>query len=266
MSFYGTSFSFDGVSCEEFGLMLYDVDGTSQGNSKYATQDIIEDRLPQRSQSLFYGTNYKDGLNFTLVFGADAYAAQRMEPVDRWEMQKISAWLTDHNEYKWLVIDQEDMQKVRYHCILTGLEVLDLAGNKWAFKCEVHCDSPYGYLLPKTFEYNVDGIEEVVLQSDSSSNSFYYPDVTIELNDSSDFTIENSDDPSGAFELSDLTQTNDTITIKGSSGVMVGESGLNLYQNCNFKFPRLKRGDNHLTLMGNGTVKFTCEFPVMIGG
>lgn len=266
MSFYGTSFSFDGVSCEEFGLMLYDVDGTSQGNSKYSTQQISEDRLPQRGQSLFYGTNYKNGLEFTLVFGADEHAAREGEPIDRWEMQKISSWLTDHNEYKWLVIDQEDMQKVRYHCIITDLEVLDLVGNKWAFKCNVHCDSPYGYLLPQTFTYEVDGEEEVVLRSWSSSNSLYYPMVTIELDDSSDFSIANSDVGGEPFELSGLTQTSDTITIDGASGVMTGESGLNLYQHCNFKFPRLKRGDNHLTLTGVGTATFTCEFPVMIGG
>ena len=68
MSFYGSSFSFDGVSCEEYGLMLYDFDNTTQENSKFASIDILEDRVYQRPRSLFYGTTYKDPLEFKLVF------------------------------------------------------------------------------------------------------------------------------------------------------------------------------------------------------
>ena len=40
----------------------------------------------------------------------------------------------------------------------------------------------------------------------------------------------------------------------------------NLYPYCNFKFPRLVRGDNHVKITGKVKITFTCECPVMVGG
>lgn len=267
MSFYGSSFSFDGISCEEYGLMLYDFDTHTQGDSKYAAgMKIMEDRLPMRSRSLFYGAYYEDPLEFTLIFGADEDAAANDIPIDRQDMEAIGSWLTGHNEYKWLVIDQPDMEGLRYRCLITDLETIEVAMCKWAFQCKVHCDSPYAYTLPKQFRYIVDGELNVVLHSRSSVNDVYYPDVVISLDGCDTFRITNLSDNHRSAEFSGLTQTSDTITVSGNTGVVAAESGLNMYQNFNFVFPRLVRGDNHLKITGTGAISFICSFPVNIGG
>lgn len=267
MSFYGSSFSFDGVSCEEYGLMLYDFGTNTQGDSKYAAgMKITEDRLPMRNRSLFYGAHYDSPIEFTLVFGADEETAANNIPIDRQDMEVIGSWLTGHNEYKWLVIDQPDMEGIRYRCILTDLETIEVAMCKWAFRCKVHCDSPYGYTAPMSFSYNVNGETEVILHSRSSINTHYYPEVTIALNGSRNFAITNLSDGGRTYRLEGLPQTSDVISICGDTGVISAQSGLNIYPFFNFMFPRLVRGDNKLLITGKGTVTFTCSFPVNVGG
>lgn len=184
MSFYGSSFSFDGVSCEEYGLMLYDFGSTTHGNSEYASMEIHEDRIPGRTRSLFYGTSYETPLEFKLVFGANEDSVAHDEPIDRYEMQAISSWLTGHKEYKWLVIDEADMTDYRYRCIITDLKTIEVGMYKWAFECIVHCDSPYAYMTPTTFTYEVFGSKDVTLYNPSSINGLYCPTITYQANPS----------------------------------------------------------------------------------
>lgn len=437
MSFYGSSFSFDGVSCEEYGLMLYDFGSTTHGNSEYAKVDIKEDRMPGRTRSLFYGTSYEDPLEFKLVFGAMEDVVNNDEPIDRPEMEVVAGWLTGHNEYKWLMIDELGLDSIRYRCIITDLKTIEVDMYKWAFECTVHCDSPYGYTLPEQFTYQVNGSTDVVLHSRSSTNSATYPIVSIRnepyptynftipngrmigdvngdgiidskdsdmlmqhviqaitlsgddlvcantnndefvnINDSSEivdyingrislhdfsndiygnwiwddalngFTVDIALEAAyGALQgvvllnssslswkpkifchngflkiVTDMPPINDVsasivfintgntdacvvvstvdefnrycalsnwsitnhshrdettilrnahggeLTLNGNTGILSSSSGVNNYNNFNFVFPRLVRGKNQLTITGNGTVTFTCEFPVNVGG
>lgn len=266
MSFYGSSFSFDGVSCEEFGLMLYDFDNTKQGNSKFAKIKLHEDRVYHMPRSIFYGTSCDDGLEFNLVFGADEYSASHHIPMDRQDLEVISSWLTGHNSYKWLTIDQPDMNGIRYRCIITDLEVLEIGFDQWAFSCTVHCDSPFAYTLPMEFSYDIDGSLDIVLHSRSSSNDVYFPNVSISLNNGGGIQIINHSLGESTFQLSGVPSSVGNISVDGRCGIVRCAADVNLYPYFNFTFPKLKRGDNLMTITGSGNVKFTCEFPVSVGG
>ena len=266
MSFYGSSFSFDGVSCEEYGLMLYDFDNTTQGNSKFADIEVYEDRVYQRPRSFFYGASYKDPLEFKLVFGANEYAAAQNEPIDRQDMEVIGSWLTGHDAYKWMSIDQPDMAGIRYRCMITDLEVLEVGFDKWAFICTVHCDSPYAYTLPMEYSYTLSGTTNIVLHSRSSVNTPYCPQIAVTLTSGGNFSIMNHTLNDLTTTLSEVPASAGQILIDGERGIVTCDAGLNLYPNFNFTFPKLKRGDNSLTITGTGNIKFTCEFPVNVGG
>ena len=265
MSFYGSSFSFDGISCEDFGLMLYDFNNTSQGDSKFAKVKIHEDRPYQRMRSIFYGVTYDDPLEFDLIFGVNEVSANQHSPIDRQEMEVIGSWLTGHNSYKWLVIDQPDMAGIRYRCIITDLKMIEFAGDKWAFQCTAHCDSPYGYTIPMEYRYIINRTSDVILKSRSSINLPYFPNVEIVLRNSPDFSIYHKETDT-TFTLEDLPQPSETVYVNVETGILTSKSGLNIYPYFNFVFPQLVRGENHLTFTGNATVTFTCEFPVNIGG
>jgi hypothetical protein len=56
MAFYGYSFTYNGVSCDEYNLMLYDVGGEGQDNGQFITREPVEERLARNYQPLYYGS------------------------------------------------------------------------------------------------------------------------------------------------------------------------------------------------------------------
>lgn len=268
MSFYGTEFIFDGTSSYEYGLCLYyQIDNATQSDTAFASNvKMMEDRPARRASSYCYGGSMEDSLEFKLVFGVTETRKEAMGPFDRWETQKIASWLTGHRDYKWLQIVQEDLTAVRYRCYITDLKAVEIGSMHWGFECTVTCDSPYGYLTPQEFIYEVDGSATVVLHSRSSANDPYFPTLTIQPGSGQSYSVKNLTDSNREFSLNEIPTGCGTITLDGDHGVLSCVSGQNLYPYCNFKFPRLLRGDNELILTGSGTYTFVCEFPVNIGG
>ena len=152
MAFEGCEFSFDGIPSHDFGLVVYNFDSYSQDStfSYPSAGKILSDRIPNHNASFFYTLEFDSVAEFTLVFGANPKSYDERDPLDRWELEQIASWLTGHKNYKWLVIDQDDMHSFRYRCIISELEVIALGGEQWAYQCRVTCDSPYGYTYPET--------------------------------------------------------------------------------------------------------------------
>lgn len=268
MSFYGTEFIFDGTSSYEYGLCLYyQIDNATQDSTTFASNiKMIEDRPVRRSSSYCYGGSMEDSLEFQLVFGVTEERKASHGQYNHWEMQKIASWLTGHREYKWLYIVQDDLNTVRYRCYITDLKSIEVSSMHWGFECTVHCDSPFGYLRPQTFTYEVDGTATVTLYSRSSMNDPYFPSLLIQQAGGTAFSIKNVTDSNREFRLNDIPTSAGNIKIDGSHGVLSCADDINLYPYCNFKFPRLLRRDNQLILTGSGIYTFTCEFPVNVGG
>ena len=272
MSFYGTSMIFDGIACEEMGLVLYDFDKFEQENTKFSSNlSIQEDRIEGRYRSLFYGGTINEPLTFTMVLCANEDRVYRNEPFDRWDLQKISSWLTGHISYKWLSIVQPDMEQIRYRCIITDLEAVEVAGNKWGFSCKVTCDSPFAYMTPRLIEYSVDDTLETEIFSESTYNGFYYPKIRITGYSGGNLSIAIINNIEFyTFEFKGLPAGMGDLFIDGENGIVTAASGLNPYEyiqyTSGFHFPRLARGTNQLTLSGSGEYSFECEWPVNVGG
>mgnify|MGYP004665687915 FL=1 len=181
-------------------------------------------------------------------------------------MQKIASWLTGHRGYRWLEIVQGDLAHVRYRCCITDLQAVEISGRHWGFSCKVTCDSPYGYLAPENFSYTVNNTATVTLHSRSSINDPYFPVIQIQQSGVTDFSIKNVTDNNREFKLTGIPTGSGNILLDSDHGVLTCAAGLNLYPYCNFKFPRLLRGDNELILAGTGTYTLTCAFPVNVGG
>lgn len=275
MGFYGNHFSFNGIPCEEFGLSIYDIGGTSQGNSGQiaSTGEIIEDWIPTKSKSFFYGIKQNTPLSFKMIFGVDPELNQQngfptMEDfLDRWEIARISNWLTGHSDNrKWLEIEQPDMETVRFFCTITDLEIITHGWYPWAFSCTVTCDSPYGYMFPKIYKYTCSELNDVSLYNKSLVNEFYYPKMEIVPKDDGDVSIINESDGNRSFVLKNISENLGTITVDNEREIIKTSDGRNIYDNFNFNFFRLKPGTNKLALSGSFELKICCEFPVNVGG
>jgi len=267
MAFWGNYFVYDGIPCTEYGLRLYEVNGVAPGNKSFSIpSDISEDRILRRYKSFFYGVSHNKPLTFNMVFGADQSIANRGEYFDAWDLEVISAWLSPIDGYKWLEIEQSDMEHVRFKCRITKLSVVELGNLPIAFSCDVVCDSPFAYRYPISYSYEIDGETEFIIQNLSSYRGEYFPKIKITFENSNFVQIINYSDNENVFEFSELPSENLEVEIDNENGIITNNENLNLYPYFNFNFLKLVRGDNRLKIVGKCVVEIICEFPVSVGG
>lgn len=270
MAFWGHTFIFDDIPCSDFGLMVYHFGSTGQDDVLFQSGSIIEDRVPGRYDSLLYGLEQNQALEYTLVFGANLASIDRNESIDRYEVEAIASWLTGHQTRKWLTIVQDDMESFRYKCLITELKLITYGDMPWAFSCKVNCDSPFAYTFPEETTFTISGIETVNFFNRSTYNGYYYPKLEITMgNDWTALQIENLSDGNRMFQFSDIPLgelNNNKIYVDNKNMIITNDRDLNFYKYFNMNFLRLVRGDNQLKIRGRATIKFICEFPVNVGG
>lgn len=268
MSFTGTSITFNGIPSDDFGLILYaKIDNATQKVTSFASPlDIQEDRPLRKYRPYCYGGGHKDVLNFTLVLGCNEERAYTRSFFDAFDRERIAGWLTGFQDYRWLTIQQDDLQHVRYYCRITDLEAIEVGGHCVGFEAAVQCDSAYAYMRPKTTTITVSGTKELIFHNRSSMNEPYLPKLEITLSAGNSISIVNASDGGREFAFRELPASVGKITVDNERMIMTDSNGTNLYSCWNKKTFRLQRGDNNLTITGNGTVSILTEFPVNVGG
>ena len=271
MAFNTCAFQYDGVSCEEYGLMYYEIAGNSQSNGVInGGFSPVSDHVSRRLTPIHYGVEKSDHMEFDMIFGS-------LEALDRSDIEEIAKWLVGRNQYAPLVICQEDMYGLRYNAIISDMEIIDVAGIPYAFSAHVTCDSPYAYTEPISYVYACNGTRAVMFNNLSNVPEMYAPDIRIELQSGSDFKMENKA-TGEIFSLELNGENTDDITeyIGGESKVLkyegnIGAKKINLYR-CmklngkpHFVFPRFVQGNNILTVTGNCVLHIDSEFPMSIG-
>lgn len=270
MAFWGKSFVFNDVPCDDFDLMLYDVGSTTQSTGNFAsTVSVVEETLPSRWKPYLYGVKYDKKLEFTIVFGVNERRLDREKFLDRYELENIAYWLTGHEKYLWLEVEQDDLDYVRYRCIISGLEIVEYGNIPWALKATVTCDSPYAYMYPQAYEYKINGTSSkpqiISFYNESGHNGLYMPKVEIEQKGGT-FSITNVTDNNRKFEFKNVPTSVTKISVDNDLGIISNNQSLNLYPYFNFRFFRLVKGENILKIVGNGTLRLICEFPANVGG
>ena len=270
MGFIAKRFSYNRVPCEEFGLRIFDIDGNDNEATPFASAGELQtDVIPSRGRVFLYGRTYENPLEFNLVFGLDPLMLKMHEHLDRYEMDAIANWLTGSNQYQWLEVEQPDLEIIRYRCVFSELEPIQLSWLPWAFTAKVTCDSPYGYMFPQNFHYPCNGTTSIGLISRSTINRLYYPKMKIQLNGSNTISIVNKSCNNEEMKFTGLPQNYFlTISVDGEFGKIESSdsSYSNLYKYFNFNWLPLKKGMNKLEVKGNCILDFICEFPVNYGG
>lgn len=266
MAFFGKAFIFDSVPCEAYDLMMYNIGSEKQGGGGFASIPTIEEEaVGKKWKPYFYGVRFESKLEIEMVFGVNQRRLDDEKYLDRYELSEIASWLTGHEEYKWLDIEQEDMTHVRYHVICQGLSIVDYEMIPMALKATFICDCPYGYLRDEEYTYTVNGTSNISLFNKSSVNGYYMPNLEITQTGGT-FSITNVTDGNRVFSFTSYPASVSKIYVDNEHGIITNNQDLNLYPYFNYKFFRLKRGMNQLTVAGNGTLKIKCSFPVNTGG
>lgn len=260
--FNAHEFTFAGVSCLQYGLMIYDIGNNTQSAVSFGnTANIVEARTVNRIRPIHYGVNYhEDPLEFTLVFGSQ-------EPLDRFEMEAISMWLTGHQQYQWLSIDQPDLDHVQFRCLCTELTPIFNGWLPVAFEAHFRCDCPYayGHIFQKTYEIN--GETDIVFRNEGSAREYLRPTLTIiTASGTTEFSIVNHSDGDRELAFTDLPAASSTIQMDNENGIVTELTGVDMYSRFNLNFFRLLPGDNSLTVTGNGEIVISGRFLHNVGG
>lgn len=260
--FNSYEFSFDGESSRMYGLMLFDFSDTTQEDVSFGNKgSIIEQRTIGRIQPLHFGVDYhQEPLQFTLVFGSYA-------PLDRYSLEDVSLWLTGHQQYRWLSIDQPDLDTVQFRCLVTELKPITHGWLPHAFQATIMCDCPYAYGYPFSYQYTIAGETDIVFNNESTTRAYLKPDLRFQNNTKSNvLTIVNHSDDDRKFELSTVPSLAD-ISVDNHNGIIVDNAySSNLYDGFNLHFFRLVRGDNHMTVTGNGTLTISGRLLYNVAG
>lgn len=234
-----------------YGLMIYDFNGNGQGNVSFGNQaSIVETRTNLRVPPLHFGVNYNQNpLEFKLVFGAE-------NPLDRYELENISMWLTGHQQYQWLSIDQPDLEWVQFRCLITKLTPLAHGWLPVAFEANVVCDCPYAYGYPFEKQYTINGETKILFRNNSTVREYVKPHISFRpASGTSKLSIVNRNDWDREFLLSGIPASVSNVEIDNLNGIIQDTtSQSNLYGGFNLNFFRLVHGDNNLVVTGNGTL------------
>lgn len=261
--FNAYEFSFAGESSLMYGLMVYDFDGKGQSDVSFGNKaDIIESRTNNRVQPIHFGVNYHTKpLEFKLVFGSD-------RALDRYELENISFWLTGHQNYQWLSIDQPDLERVQFKCLITQLTPLSHGWLPVAFEATIVCDCPYAYGFPFEKQYTIDGSTNILFRNESSVREFIKPVFTfIPAAGTNTLTIINHNDNDRVFELDGLPSSGICVVVDNQNGIIQEKNfGYNLYDGFNLNFFRFVHGDNNIEVAGNGTLTISGRFLYNVAG
>lgn len=265
MSFYASSFIFDGTPSEFFGMMIYDLDGHKQEDGTLGGHiKINEDRLSTRFSPLHYGTTQNEPMEFKLVFGVE----EQRNSMDRFDLMAVSWWLMGHDQYKWLSICQPDLAGIRYKCFITELVPITVGGLHVAFEATITCDGPYAYHIPILDLIECTGSQEYLLRSPCNIQGLsYLPKIELDIRTGSDkLSILNTSSGDTAFTITGLEQYAPlTIQIDCANGTFTADKDIDLYSCSNLEFPTLIGGDNHITVIGNVAVSIFNEAPMNTG-
>lgn len=260
MSFYGTSFIFDGIPCEEFGLMLYDLDSHEQEDGTIGTSvNISEDRLWGNPIPIHYGTSENEALTIKLI----CVVPENNKRLTRFDIAKVAGWLKTPS-YRILKIVQPDMDMYFYKCIFTELVPIKIGLETIGIEATALCDGPYAYMASGQLESTCNGTSSILIRNHSNVNRYCYPKVVLSTN-GGNVSIINETDNNREMKIENLPLKDFVIDIDGNTGIIKAQDDTNMYQYFNFNFPRLLRGDNKLKLSGNFTMTVNCEFLMDIG-
>lgn len=254
-------FTFGGIPASTFGMFVCDIGSKKHGDNTFGNKaNIVETRIANRIKPLHFGVRYNDNpLEFSLIFGAE-------QEMDRYQLQEVAKWLTGYQEYQWLTIDQPDMEKVQFRCLIQSLTPISIGWIPYSFEAKILCDCPYGYSYPFKEEIELTGTRDYLLYNDSTIRERLCPQLKIELQeDCTNFSITNNT-TGETLSFANLPTGGLAILIDNENQTVVEVQGrYNLYPYFNFQFFELESGDNALTFEGIGKVTITGRYLYNVG-
>lgn len=266
MSFYGSSFVFDGVASELYDLRIFEFEPSNPASSPVAGDASINEQwLYRREKPYFYGRYYETPLEFDFTIGSFSY-------IDGATRHAIESWLLGRATYLPLRIVQDDIYDIVFNAIITLSTHLYVGNLNYALTLHARCDRPWGLYYPPTLTklYNAGGMaDSFTYFNDSAYEGYNKPVISFTMDSSASsvnyFSIINTSDNNREFRFDGLDPF-EVITVDNDRGIITSNGSSLRMEKFNKKFFRLVQGVNNLTLSGYITnLTIDAVFPKGVG-
>jgi len=262
--FYAKNFIFDGITSEQMGLSLGELNGSGEATTSGGSDiEILSEKIFRKPVPYLYGVEQKPVLEFPLSVYSET-------EITAGGYSRISGVLFGQQSYKKLRIIQDDMSDVYFNCFLRSPQIIRIGNIIRGITFTVTCDAPWGWREPKTVSYNLQSLYPTSTLSDlqfysiptlynDSANSYYTYPTNLAL------TLRSSGGTAHIMNVSDNSRRSTfTFTYPGNQTVYTFPITLNCELQTlsapyvdfplnyfNRKWLRLLKGKNILEITGN---------------
>ena len=216
MAIFGSSFTYNGISSDDYGIILCAVtqlDSIPMGLKREVIKGEITSNRPVAN---WYNAKYSDTLSFEITITKPEDRAFSRE-----EVRDINAWLTGPRTPTLLFFEDEAFDPINYYGIFT--DVTDTYGSGIIMLTYTFtADSPYGWSNEREFKCTSSSASsttkfEIINDTDELTD-FVYPLFEIKSTPGTKITIENTSEISAdlkscVFSFTFPTKLDSTLPI-----------------------------------------------------
>lgn len=216
MAIFGQSFTYNGVSSDDYGIILCAVTQPDSIQMGLKREIIKGEITSNRSVANWYNAKYSDTLSFEITITKPEDRAFSRE-----EVRDINAWLTGPRTPTLLFFEDEAFDPINYYGIFT--DVTDTYGSGIIMLTYTFtADSPYGWSNEREFKCTSSSTSsttkfEIINDTDELTD-FVYPLFEIKSTPGTKITIENTSEISAdlkscVFSFTFPTKLDSTLPI-----------------------------------------------------
>lgn len=246
--------SYDGISCQDFGLMVVQIGSSGMTSTRFGFNRTINEESVRGNETPYYYGYDNEPYQFSITF------AKRGEWTD---LEKINVvkWLYKKGYKSFVSNDNTD---ITYYCMPTGeANFYDNGCGEGYVTLTMRCNSPYGYLPKQILDFTIEiSPTTITIVNDSGVNENYYPYLEVTVNEGTSFSLNNLQDSRDAFAFDNLYEGEKIYIDNERKTIQTSEAGVFRMNNFNKRWLRLLPGINQIEVTGLVTLHFEMQFPV----
>ena len=256
-SFWSGEFYFNGIYSDTYKVCIVDFDNNEilkQIGSSF-TMELTEEVSFNGNKSYIEGNSNAENIVLQLC-RTDGKAW------DEGSIIEVYRWLFQEDFKKFQTVDYSSGYNLCYYLKAVGFKKFLNRDFQGYLEVEFMSYSPYCYSIPTANLKLSDG-ESGNITNYSNIYKPYKPKIKIKGNDGGTIRITNNAN-SSFVEIAGLN-SGETVIVDCSMGTVINTSGTNRFSVLkNYNLLELKQGNNNISLSGNASIEFICEFPIII--
>ena len=190
MSLYCTEFVFDGVSSEEYDLIICSFNGAENGEATAGSNiEFTTFKTPNSNKWVKTSATYNEQLSFTFQICKNPCVSN--QPFSERELAFLMRWLV-RKDYKYLQFIQEGFENIYYNCQLNAQRYM-ISGECYGLTLTAICDAPFGWSEPINYSLSSSTTATHRLYDSSDEIGEIYPMIEIlSKSDNQEISLTNS--------------------------------------------------------------------------